>query len=45
MTALSRTPVLVISIQVLQEYFAAATWKLSIDPETAQQKISAVSGN
>ena len=30
---------LVISLQVMQEYFAAATRKLGVDPELAQQKI------
>ncbi|HXA04569.1 MAG TPA: PIN domain-containing protein [Bryobacteraceae bacterium] len=34
-----RSGLLVISIQVLQEYFAAATRKLGVDPETAQQKV------
>jgi predicted nucleic acid-binding protein len=29
----------VISLQVLQEYFAAATKKLGVDPELAQRKI------
>jgi predicted nucleic acid-binding protein len=30
---------LVVSIQVLQEYYAAATRKLRVAPETAQQKV------
>ena len=30
---------LVVSIQVLQEYYAAATRKLRVDPETAQRKV------
>ena len=34
-----RSGLLVISIQVLQEYFSAATRKLGVDPETAQQKV------
>ena|SRR5271157_2613825 len=34
-----RSGLLVVSIQVLQEYFAAATRKLGVDPETAQQKV------
>jgi predicted nucleic acid-binding protein len=34
-----RAGLLVVSIQVLQEYFAAATRELGVDPETAQQKI------
>ncbi|HTW64665.1 MAG TPA: PIN domain-containing protein [Bryobacteraceae bacterium] len=29
----------VVSLQVLQEYFVAATRKLMIDPETAQRKV------
>ena len=34
-----RSSLLVVSIQVLQEYFAAATRELGVDPETAQQKV------
>jgi predicted nucleic acid-binding protein len=34
-----RSGLLVVSIQVLQEYFAAATRKLGVDPETAQRKV------
>jgi predicted nucleic acid-binding protein len=34
-----RAGLLVVSIQVLQEYFAAATRKLGVDPETAQRKV------
>jgi predicted nucleic acid-binding protein len=34
-----RASLMVISIQVLQEYFAAATRKLRVDAETAQQKV------
>jgi len=34
-----RAGLLVVSIQVLQEYFAAATRELGVDPETAQQKV------
>ncbi len=34
-----RSDSLVVSIQVLQEYFAAATRKLGVDPETAQRKV------
>lgn len=30
---------MIVSLQVLQEYFAAATRKLGVDPETAQQKV------
>jgi len=38
-TGYRRSGLLVVSIQVLQEYFAAATGKLGVDPETAQQKV------
>jgi predicted nucleic acid-binding protein len=38
-TDYQRVGLLVISLQVLQEYFAAATRKLGVDPETAQQKV------
>jgi len=38
-TRYRRSGLLVVSIQVLQEYFAAATRKLGVDPETAQQKV------
>jgi predicted nucleic acid-binding protein len=38
-TDYQRSSLLVVSIQVLQEYFAAATRKLGVDPETAQQKV------
>ncbi|MGA3257898.1 MAG: PIN domain-containing protein [Bryobacteraceae bacterium] len=38
-TDYQRSGLLVVSIQVLQEYFAAATRKLGVDPETAQQKV------
>ena len=34
-----RASLMVISIQVLQEYFAAATRKLGVDAETAQRKV------
>jgi predicted nucleic acid-binding protein len=34
-----RAGLLVISIQVLQEYFAAVTRKLHVDPEMAQRKV------
>jgi predicted nucleic acid-binding protein len=34
-----RSGLLVVSLQVLQEYFTAATRKLRVDPETAQQKV------
>ena len=34
-----RASTLVVSLQVLQEYFAAATGKLGVDPETAQRKV------
>jgi predicted nucleic acid-binding protein len=34
-----RSGLLVLSIQVLQEYFAAVTRKLGVDPEMAQQKV------
>jgi predicted nucleic acid-binding protein len=34
-----RAGLMVISIQVLQEYFAAATRKLRVDPEVAQRKV------
>ena len=36
-TGHQRSGLLVVSIQVLQEYFVAATRKLGVDPETAQQ--------
>jgi predicted nucleic acid-binding protein len=38
-TGYQRAGLLVVSIQVLQEYFAAATRKLGINPETAQRKV------
>jgi predicted nucleic acid-binding protein len=38
-TDYQRSGLMVVSIQVLQEYFAAATGKLGVDPETAQQKV------
>jgi predicted nucleic acid-binding protein len=38
-TSYRRSGLLIVSIQVLQEYFAAATRKLGVDPETAQQKV------
>jgi predicted nucleic acid-binding protein len=38
-TNYQRSGLLVISMQVLQEYFAAATGKLGVDAETAQQKV------
>ena len=38
-TDYQRSGLMVVSIQVLQEYFAAATRKLGVDPETAQQKV------
>ncbi len=38
-----RSSQLVVSIQVLQEYYAAATKKLRVDPETAQQKVQLLS--
>ncbi len=38
-TDYQRSGLLVVSIQVLQEYFAAATRKLGVAPETAQQKV------
>jgi predicted nucleic acid-binding protein len=38
-TRYQRAGLLIISIQVLQEYFAAATRKLRIDPELAQRKV------
>jgi predicted nucleic acid-binding protein len=34
-----RTGTAVVSLQVLQEYFAAATRKLGLAPETAQRKV------
>jgi predicted nucleic acid-binding protein len=34
-----RSGLLVVSLQVLQEYFAAATRKLGVDAATAQQKV------
>lgn len=34
-----RAGLLVLSLQVLQEYYAAATRKLGVAPETAQQKV------
>jgi predicted nucleic acid-binding protein len=34
-----RRGLLVISLQVMQEYFAASTRKLGVDPELAQQKV------
>ena len=34
-----RSDSLVVSLQVLQEYFAAATRKLGVDPATAQRKV------
>jgi len=38
-TNYQRSGLLVVSIQVLQEYYAAATRKLGVDPETAQHKV------
>jgi predicted nucleic acid-binding protein len=38
-TGHQRSGLLVVSIQVMQEYFAAATRKLGVDPETAQRKV------
>jgi len=38
-TDYQRSGLMVVSIQVLQEYFAAATRKLGVAPETAQQKV------
>jgi predicted nucleic acid-binding protein len=38
-TTYQRSGMLVVSLQVLQEHFAAATRKLGVDPETAQQKV------
>ena len=38
-TDYQRSGLLVVSIQVLQEYYAAATRKLGVDPETAQMKV------
>src|SRR5208283_713968 len=38
-TGYQRSGLLVVSLQVLQEYFAAATGKLGVDPETAQRKV------
>ncbi|MSV29304.1 MAG: PIN domain-containing protein [Bryobacterales bacterium] len=38
-TGYRRAGLLIVSIQVLQEYFAAVTRKLGVDPETAQQKV------
>jgi predicted nucleic acid-binding protein len=38
-TGYQRSGLLVVSLQVLQEYFAAATRKLGVDPETAQRKV------
>ena len=38
-TDYQRSGLLVVSIQVLQEYFAAATRKLGVDPATAQRKV------
>ncbi|HEV2687481.1 MAG TPA: PIN domain-containing protein [Bryobacteraceae bacterium] len=34
-----RSHLLVISLQVMQEYFAAVTRKLGVDPELAQRKV------
>lgn len=34
-----RAGLAVVSLQVLQEYFAAATRKLQVDPEVAQRKV------
>lgn len=34
-----RSGLLVVSLQVLQEYYVAATRKLGVAPETAQQKV------
>lgn len=39
MTRYWRRGLAVISIQVIQEYFAAATRKLRVDPELAQRKV------
>lgn len=38
-TSYQRTSLMVISIQVLQEYFATVTRKLRLDPEMAQRKV------
>ena len=38
-TEYRRANLLVVSMQVLQEYYAAVTRKLGVDPETAQQKV------
>ena len=38
-TELQRSSRIVLSLQVLQEYFAAATRKLGVDPELAQRKV------
>ena len=38
-TDYQRSGRMVVSLQVLQEYFAAATRKLGVDPETAQRKV------
>ena len=38
-TGYQRSGLLVVSLQVLQEYFVAATRKLGVDPETAQRKV------
>jgi len=38
-TNYQRSGLLVVSIQVLQEYYAVATRKLGVDPETAQRKV------
>jgi len=33
----------VVSLQVLQEYFVAATWKLRVDPQIARRKVELLS--
>jgi predicted nucleic acid-binding protein len=38
-TSYQRSRLMVVSLQVLQEYFAAATRKLRLDPEMAQRKV------
>ena len=43
-TELSAHDALVLSLQVLQEYFAAATRKLDVSAETAQRKVEWLAG-
>jgi len=38
-TDYQRSGLLVVSLQVLQEYYVAATGKLGVDPELAQRKV------